>query len=86
MEAHFVHYDARYKNLAEAVSTGGANALAVLGVFFQAKKGLDPHPLLQPITKNLEAISKVHTFWAKVGNNILIAKSNCFLNIVFTLG
>ncbi len=36
-ELHFVHYNAKYANISEAVASGDSNALAVVGVFLDAK-------------------------------------------------
>jgi len=65
MEAHFVHYAAKYPTLADAVASGDESALNVLGVMINVSKmpsfvsglmGNRGHPSLAPIVKNLDQV------------------------------
>ena len=41
MEMHLVHYKADFNNVTEAASENKDDSLAVLGIFFKVKKGLE---------------------------------------------
>ncbi|EKX51935.1 hypothetical protein GUITHDRAFT_43812, partial [Guillardia theta CCMP2712] len=47
LEIHFVHYNAKYTSLTDAVSSGKPHALLVIGQFFQMDQGIEPAALQQ---------------------------------------
>ncbi|XP_035716426.1 carbonic anhydrase 2, partial [Folsomia candida] len=66
MEMHLVHYNEKYGSAAKAIKSGDADALSVIGIFFNAVKGADPNPALAPILKGIASIKDVHSYWVKV--------------------
>lgn len=47
-----MHYNEKYGSAAKAIKSGDADALSVIGIFFNAVKGADPNPALARFTFN----------------------------------
>jgi len=58
LEAHLVHYNAKYASFANAVASGNSDALAVLGVFFSLGAETDSNPAIDTIVSSMGHVEK----------------------------